>query len=137
MTYATTAQALTYHSARLSASAWSAIPVANQPLALQSAADVLDAYAAANGGWKDFDPAGIVPAPLVAACCELAILLADTATQERIKAQRQGLTSLSIGSASESYAAGANAKVENVLDPRIKASLRPYLNASGGGVHII
>ena len=136
MTYASVSQANTYHAARLTAEAWTAVPEAKRALALQSAADTLDAYAAARGGWKDdVDPAA-VPQPLTNACSELALALTDTAAQERIKAQRQGVTSLSIGSASESYGNPAIG-IDSFINPAVKALLRPYLQLPGRSVHIL
>lgn len=136
MTYATTPQANAYHTARLTAEAWTAVPEAKRGPALQSAADILDAYAAAHGGWKDdVDPAA-VPTPLTNACSELALTLTDPALQERIRAQQQGVTSLSIGSASESYGNPATG-LDAALSPAVKALLRPYLKLPGRSVYIL
>lgn len=135
MTYATVEQANDYHAARLSAEAWFALSSAKHLPALQSATDALDAYAAAHGGWKDFNPEAI-PAAIQAACCEVALTLTDPALQERIKAQQQGVTSTSIGSASESYT--GNARAEAVLiSPTLALRLKPYLKQAGGSVHIL
>lgn len=136
MTYATVEQANEYHAARLSAEAWFALSPAKHLPALQSATDALDAYATAHGGWKDFDPAVLIPAAIQAACCEVALTLTDRALQERIKAQQQGVTSTSIGSASESYT--GNARAEAVLiSPALALRLKPYLKQGGGSVHIL
>lgn len=136
MTYATVEQANDYHAARLSAEAWFALSSAKQLPALQSATDVLDAYAAARGGWKDFLPEVEVPQAIADACCMVALSLTDPALQERIKAQQQGVTSTSIGSASESYT--GNARVEAVLiSPALALRLKPYLKQAGGSVHIL
>ena len=137
MTYASVAEANTYHNARLSAEAWSAIPEAKRLLALQSATDALDAYAAAHGGWKDdFLPEVEVPQAIADACCMVALSLTDPAMQERVKAQQQGVTSTSIGSASESYT--GNVRMEAVLiSPALALRLKPYLKQAGGSVHIL
>jgi len=136
MTYATTSQATTYHTARLTAAAWSAVSAADKPLAIQSAADILDAYAAGHGGWRDDVTPAAVPQALTNACSELALTMTDPSALERITAQQQGVTSLSIGSASESYAGNAIG-LDAALSPAIKALLRPYLKLAGGSVHIL
>ncbi len=136
MTYATVEQANEYHAARLSAEAWFALSSAKHLPALQSATDALDAYAAAHGGWKDFLPEVEVPQAIADACCMVALSLTDPALQERIKAQQQGVTSTSIGSASESYT--GNARMEAVLiSPALALRLKPYLKQAGGSVHIL
>lgn len=136
MTYATVEQANEYHAARLSAEAWFALSSAKHLPALQSATDALDAYAAAQGGWKDFLPEVEVPQAIADACCMVALSLTDPALQERIKAQQQGVTSTSIGSASESYT--GNVRMEAVLiSPALALRLKPYLKQAGGSVHIL
>ena len=136
MTYSSVAEANTYHNARLSAEAWSAIPEAKRLPALQSATDALDAYAAAHGGWKDFLPEVEVPQAIADACCEVALTLMDPAAQERIRAQQQGVVQTSIGSASETYT--GNARAEYVLiSPALALRLKPYLKQAGGSVHIL
>ena len=137
MTYATTSQATTYHTARLTAAAWSAVSAADKPLAIQSAADILDAYAAGHGGWRDDVTPAAVPQALTNACSDLALTLTDPSALERITAQQQGVTSLSIGSASESYAGNTAIGLDAVLSPAVKALLRPYLKLAGGSVHIL
>ena len=137
MTYATVEQANEYHAARLSAEAWSAIYGPKRLLALQSATDALDAYAAAHGGWKDdFLPEVEVPQAIADACCVIALALTDPAAQERIRAQQQGVVQTSIGSASESYT--GNARMDAVLiSPALALRLKPYLKQAGGSVHIL
>lgn len=137
MTYATAEQAHAYHAARLSAEAWSALPAAKQEQALQSANDMLDEYAAAHGGWREEWQEEAIPDAITRACCEVALNLTDPALQERLKAQQQGVTSLSIGSASESYAGNTAIGLDAALSPAIKALLRPYLKLAGGSVHIL
>lgn len=136
MTYSSVAEANTYHNARLSAEAWSAIPEAKRLPALQSATDALDAYAAAHGGWKDFTPETEVPQAIADACCEVALTLMDPAAQERIRAQQQGVVQTSIGSASETYTGGVRAE-SLLITPAIVMRLSPYLTRAGGGVYIL
>ena len=69
-----------------------------------------------------------VPEAVKAAACEeaLAILSHDT---QRAARQREGLTSVSIGDASESYSAEALARTQSgeLLSPQAKPFLRPWL----------
>ena len=69
-----------------------------------------------------------VPEAVKAAACEeaLAILAQDT---QRAARQREGLTSVSIGDASESYSAEALARTQSgeLLSPQAKLLLRPWL----------
>ena len=69
-----------------------------------------------------------VPEAVKAATCEeaLAILSHDT---QRAARQREGLTSVSIGDASESYSAEALARTQSgeLLSPQAKLLLRPWL----------
>ena len=69
-----------------------------------------------------------VPEAVKAAACEeaLAILSHDT---QRAARQREGLTSVSIGDASESYSAEALARTQSgeLLSPQAKLLLRPWL----------
>lgn len=136
MAYATIEQANDYHATRLSAEAWSALDPTQQQAALQSATDALDLYAAAHGGWRQ-DYSQDTPEPLRAACCLEALALNDTTTQERIKAQAQGVTSTSMGSASESYNGTAALSRAGMADPRATLLLAPYLRRSGAGAPIL
>lgn len=136
MAYATVAQATAYHKTRLSAEAWSALDSNQQQAALQSASDALDLYAAAHGGWRQ-DYTQDPPEPLQAACCLEALALTDATTQERIQAQAQGVTSTSMGSASESYNGAAFLSRAGLADPKAALLLAPYLKRAGGGVPIL
>lgn len=135
MPYADTAFADAFHGARISGEQWAGLSPDKQAAALQSASDALDLYAAERGGWKQ-DYTANPPEPIRRACCLEALALTDETTQERVTAQRQGVTSTSIGSASESYSAqtGAGAALSNTL---VAAMLRPFLRHAGGGVVII
>lgn len=135
MTYATVEQANDYHAARLSAEAWSALDPAQQQAALQSATDALDLYAAQAGGWKA-EYSTNTPEPIVRACAEHALALTDGTTQERLRAQMQGVAASSIGSASESYT-GAGKAVATGMMPMVDALLLPYLRRARGGAPIV
>jgi hypothetical protein len=72
-----------------------------------------------------------IPEAVTAATCEeaLAILSQDTQRAER---QREGLTSVSIGDASESYSAEALARTQSgeLLSAQAKLLLRPWLQGA-------
>lgn len=135
MPYADTAFADAFHSARISGEQWAGLSPDKRTAALQSASDALDMYAAEHGGWKQ-DYTANPPESIRRACCLEALALTDVATQERRTAQMQGVTSTSIGSASESYnaQAGAGAALSNTL---VAALLRPFLRYAGGGAVIV
>lgn len=136
MTYATVEQANEYHAARLSGEAWEALLLPQQEAALQSATDALDLYAAAHGGWRQ-DYRENTPNPIKVACCRVAQALTDPTTQERLKAQAQGVTATSMGSASESYHGAAGLSLAALADPGAALLLAPFLKQSGGGVPIL
>ena len=78
-----------------------------------------------RGAWSTEDA---VPEAVKAATCEeaLAILSQDT---QRAARQRDGLTAVSIGDASESYDKSALARTQSgeLLSPQAKLLLRPWL----------
>lgn len=134
MAYANLSQADTYHSGRLSAAAWSALSSNMKLAAIESASDALDLYAERQGGWKQ-DYREFPPEGLVRACCEEALTLTDPTNQARLKAQSEGVTSISIGSASESY--GGKAVATGVNSVKALALIGPYLKRRGGSVPIV
>jgi|BioPla2DNA2_1021312.scaffolds.fasta_scaffold13926_5 hypothetical protein len=136
MPYADTAYANTYHNTRLSKEAWGLLSPETQAAALESATDAINLYARTKGGWlKDYTEN--TPDDIKNACCREALALSDTTTQERIKAQAQGVTATSMGSASESYNGAAGGTLAVLADPGIALLLAPYLKQSGGGVAIL
>lgn len=134
MAYANVSQANEYHQGRLSAAAWSALDPAIKLAALESASDALDIYAEHQGGWKQ-DYRENAPEGLVRACCEEALTLCDPTNQARVKAQSEGVTSISIGSASESY--GGRLNTGGIGSDKALALLEPYLKRRGRSVPIV
>lgn len=134
MAYANLSQADTYHSGRLSAAAWSALSSNMKLAAIESASDALDLYAERQGGWKQ-DYRESPPEGLIRACCEEALTLTDPTTQARAKAQAEGITSIRIGSASESY--GGRLNTGGIGSDKALALLEPYLKRRGRSVPIV
>ena len=133
MSYATKSEADTYHAARLTAAAWAALADATKLLALQSASDAMDDYAAEHGGWIEEYTALTYPQALKDACCIEALELSRGETDARKRAQEQGVTSVCIGSASETYGTNKLAGV-CVSSVRARSLLMPYVVASSSGV---
>lgn len=135
MSYATKTEADTYHGARLTAAAWAALADATKTASLQDATDAMDAYASAQGGWIDTYTALTYPTALKNACCLEALELSRPETDARKRAQQQGVKSISIGGASESYE-GLRPAATVLSSQKALALIRPYLNRVGSGVAI-
>lgn len=137
MPYATVAQALDYHEARLTSEAWSALSETSMAAALQDASDAMDLYAAASGGWAEDYTLEPIPEALVRACSLEALALTDPDLSLRRSLMMQGVKSTSIGSASESYSEGAGHSTTALLSPQAAQLIRPYLRRNGSGVPIL
>ena len=131
MVYATVEQANSYHAARLSSTAWAALSAGQKAIALQSASDAIDQYAAENGGWKtQWTAEADTPVAVQRVCCEEALRLTDTGAETRREMMREGVKATSIGGASESYAEGSVQLAQRILRcPGAAALLKPYLGA--------
>lgn len=103
--------------------------------ALQSASDAIDAYAVSKGGWREVYTEQNVPENLKVACCIEALELTRPETQARRKAQEQGLRSVSIGGASETYADTTSHAV--ALNSQTKSLIKPLVKWATGGVNIV
>lgn len=136
MLYADKATANAYHAARLTGTAWGALSDAIKTAALQSATDALDAFAASRGGWLETYTTETVPTDIINACCLEALELTRPETDSRKRAQQQGVKSISIGSASETY--GESQAFQNALlaSPQAQRLIAPYLKRQGSGVSI-
>lgn len=136
MLYADKATADAYHGARLTGAAWGALSDAIKAAALQSASDALDAYAASRGGWIETYTNETMPTDIKNACCLEALELTKSETEARKKAQQQGVKSISIGGASETY--GESQAFQNAIlaDAQALRLVRPYLLYQGSGVCI-
>ena len=71
-----------------------------------------------------------IPEAVKEACCEEALALLERGNSQRWKLQQEGVQSFTLGSMSESYAAGAG---KGLLSQEAKELLRPWLL---GGVFI-
>ena len=135
MAYANISQSDTYHNARMSATAWSALSIPQKEAALENASDALNIYAADKGGWRG-DYRENTPHAIINACCEEALTLVDPVTQARLKAQVEGVSSTSIGSASESYSKSTGGYT-GLPSHKAMAMLKPYVRRTGGMVPIV
>lgn len=133
--YADPAYAAAYHNTRLSGPAWTALSTNTKAAALQSATDALGAYAAARGGWAETYTEETLPEAIKQACCLEALELTRPEAAARLSAQRQGVRSISIGQASESYT-DARGVQDEIMSPQAARLVRPYLKRTGSGVAI-
>lgn len=69
-----------------------------------------------------------VPQAVLDAVCEEAIALLERGDSERLRLQREGVSSFSLGGLSESYRAGAERR--KLLSAEAHELLRPYMAAS-------
>ena len=136
MLYADKKYADDYHTARLTGSSWMALEDPIKSAALQSASDAMDAYAVSKGGWREPYTLETVPNALKMACCTEALELTRPETEARRRAQQQGLRSIFIGSASESYAENSILSSGSLCSVQALALIKPYVKYSGGGVTI-
>ena len=134
--YADPAYAAAYHNMRLSAPAWNALSAGTKSAALQNATDAMEAYAAARGGWAETYTDDTRPDAIKQACCLEALELTRPEIAARLSAQRQGVRSISIGQASESYT-DARGVQDEIMSPQAARLLRPYLKRTGSGVAIV
>jgi len=141
--YISAADADTYFGDRYGADQWRAATEVHKAQALATATRHIDMQRLRGRKTDDSQPLAFpravywlgawnadteVPEAVKAAACEeaLAILSQDT---QRAARQREGLTSVSIGDASESYSAEALARTQSgeLLSPQAKLLLRPWL----------
>lgn len=136
MLYADKTFASSYHNSRLTGTAWAALSDPIKEAALQSASDTLDAYAASRGGWAETFTESTVPADIKNACCLEALELTRPETESRKRAQQQGVKSISIGGASETYGESTAFQTAIINSRQALALLRGYVKQTGGGVSI-
>jgi len=141
--YISAADADTYFGDRYGADQWRAATEVHKAQALATATRSIDMQRLRGRKTDDSQPLAFpravywlgawnadttVPEAVKAAACEeaLAILSHDT---QRAARQREGLTSVSIGDASESYDKSALARTQSggLLSPQAKLLLRPWL----------
>ncbi len=130
MLYADAAYAAAYMTARPQGEAWAALGADRQARLLVAASDNLTLYAQELGGWAQGWTQESLPDAIRAACCVEAMALADEAASVRRGLIAQGVTSTSIGGASESYGA-AMAQDSRTASPMAARMIRPYLRHTG------
>ena len=142
MAYATIEEATEYFAVRLFADAWDRASNSVKPIALAMAARAIDRLPLS--GWKTDPeqsrafpryPDTSVPEAVKHACCEeaLAILAAQGESQRR-KLQAEGVTSVTVGSVSETYAGAGSTTAggSDLLSREAKGLLRPWLLGAVG-----
>lgn len=132
MPYADTTYADHYFALRLGAPVWIAAEPEKRAQALETASDALDAWAMRRGGWRsnvETDP----PDEVKRACCIEALELLSPEANARRQARRDGVTSISIGGASESYRTETPG-VGDLCCAQTAALLRRYVRGLGGAV---
>lgn len=138
--YCTAEQATAYFDKHLHAAAWTAATDTQRAAALAQATRIIDRQA--YRGTKTHPdqarafpryPANEVPQAVIDATCEVALALLDSGDSPRRKLQAEGVTAVSIGSVSESYAPGAGRELGAGLQSNdARELLRPWLLGSVG-----
>lgn len=136
--YATVEEATTYFASRLHAEAWTSASAADKGKALSMATQAIDRQplkgsksdSAQTLGFPRY-PDTEVPQAVKDATCEEALALLERGDSQRRKLQAEGVTSMSIGGLSETYAAGSG---RGLLSQEARELLRPWLL---GAVNII
>lgn len=132
--YVTVEEATTYFDSRLYAEAWDGSSAADKRKAINTlnmATKIIDRQLF-KGRKADPDqelafpryPDAEVPQAVKDACCEEALALLERGNNQRRKLQAEGVTSITIGSLSETYAPGAGKKL---LSQEARELLRPWL----------
>ena len=145
--YATVEYADQYLSGLMWAEAWASAPSADKERALATATLRIDALEAPGGGFRgrkaetvqllEFPREGQnePPEAIKRACCHEALALveltADKAAKRRMNDRRQGVTEVSIGDVSESYASTTNAPEPVLYSDLALSLLSPYRAAKG------
>lgn len=131
MVYVTLEEANTYFESRLHAEAWTNASDADKQKALEMATRAID-RTPVKGVKTSYDqtnqfpryPDMEVPQTVKDACCEEALAILERGNSQRRKLQAEGVTSVSIGGLSETYAVGSG---RGLLSQEAKELLRPWL----------
>lgn len=129
--YVTLEEANTYFASRLHAEAWTSATDTDKQKALDMATRAID-RTPVKGVKATYDqvnqfpryPDTEVPQAVKDACCEEALALLERGNSQRRKLQAEGVTSVSIGGLSETYAVGSG---RGLLSQEAKELLRPWL----------
>ncbi len=143
MAYVTLQQADDYFEVHLSSKPWDALDDPVKQAAINAATTTIDNQRL-QGRKADPDqelefPRRIrgvaqedVPERVEDACCELALHLATVQNSARAQAQRDGVTSIKAGDASETYNVSAvELAMRGALPVTVANLLRPYLSGTG------
>ena len=142
--YVTIEEAETYFASRLHVDPWTEAGDSDKQVALTMATRAIDRLQL-RGRKADPEqglafprhPNADVPMAVKEACCEEALALMERGDSQRRKLQAEGITSITIGSLSETYAPGAGgsgAAGRGLLSQEARELLRPWLL---GSVNII
>ena len=131
--YVTTEEAAAYFAGRLHVDPWNDAGDAEKTIALTMATRVIDRLLL-KGRKTDPDqglafpryPGADVPVAVKDACCEEALALLERGKSRRRVLQAEGVISVTVGSVSETYAAGGAARL-GLLSLEARALLRPWL----------
>ena len=130
--YVTIEEADTYFQGRLHAEAWENAEPVKRQAALVSATRAIDRLTLAGRKTDPDQPLAFprhpdteVPQAVKDACCEEALALLVRGDSQRRKLQAEGVTSVTIGSLSETYAAGGRGR--SFVCPEARELLRPWL----------
>ena len=145
--YATVEYADQYLSGLMGAEAWASAPSADKNRALATATIRIDALEALGGGFLgrkaetnqmlEFPREGQnePPEAIKRACCHEALalveMMTDTAAKRRERDRRQGVTAVSIGDVSESYASETQPVTTTLYSNMAMALLLPYRVVKG------
>ena len=132
--YVTTEEAAAHFDDRLHVEAWTSASDSEKNAALAMATRAIDrltlkgrktdpAQALAFPRYPDTE----VPTPIKDACCEEALALLERGKSQRKALQAEGVVSVTVGSVSETYAAGGSAAARGLLSLEACELLRPWL----------
>ena len=132
--YVTTEEAAAYFAGRLHVDPWTETGDSDKQAALTMATRVIDRLLL-QGRKADPEqalafpryPDTEVPTPIKDACCEEALALLERGKSQRKALQAEGVVSVTVGSVSETYAAGGSAAARGLLSLEARELLRPWL----------
>ena len=132
--YVTTEEAAAYFAGRLHVDPWTEAGDSDKQVALTMATRAIDRLQL-RGRKADPEqglafprhPNADVPMAVKDACCEEALALLERGKSQRKALQAEGVVSVTVGSVSETYAAGGSAAARGLLSLEARELLRPWL----------
>lgn len=129
--YCTIEYADEYFSGRLHAESWGQADDSTKEKALRQATKIIDRQPLKGRKTDPSQPLAFprypdteVPEAVKEACCEEALALLERGNSQRRKLQQEGVQSITLGSMSETYVAGAG---RGLLSQEAKELLKPWL----------